>query len=98
MVLLQEVYPGHCTGLSGRSLVVVASSSVGPKERCHLCACFCYLIYLFWPASSLPIFDVLGWWMGLYQRSLVTVFEIFDLEGEKGEFCNSFHPFLRFLF
>ena len=82
MVLLQEVYPGHCCGLSGRSLVIVASSSVGPKERGHLCACFCDLVYLFWPASSLPFFDVLGWRLSLYQRSLVNTFEVFHLKGE----------------
>ena len=96
MVLLQEVYPGPCSGLSGRSLVVVPSSSVRPKERSHLCACFCDLVYLFWPASSLPFFDVLGWRLSLYQRSLVTVFKIFHLEGEEDEFCYSFHPLLRF--
>ena len=96
MVLLQEVYPGPYSGLSGRSLVVDASSSVRPKERSHLCACFCDLIYLFLPASSPPIFDVLGWWLSLYQRSLVDVYEILHLKGEEGKFCYSFHPLLRF--
>ncbi len=97
MVLLPEVYPGPYSGLTGRSLVVVvSSSSVRPKERSHLCACFCNLVYLFRPASSLPFFDVLGWWLSLHQRSLVNTFEIFHLEGEEGEFCYSFHPLLRF--
>ena len=97
MVLLPEVYPGPYSGLSGRSLVVVvSSSSVWPKERSHLCSCFCDLVYLFWPASSLPFFDVLGWWLSLHQRSLVNTFEIFHLKGEEGEFCYSFHPLLRF--
>ena len=95
MVLLQEVYPGPHSGLSGRSLIVVSSSSVRPKERGHLCACFCDLVYLFWPASSPPGLNILGWRLGLYQRSLVDVFEILHLEGEEGEFCNSFHPLLR---
>ena len=96
MILLPEVYPGPYSGLSGRSLIVVPSSSVRPKELGHLCACFCDLVYLFWPASSLPIFDVLRWCLSLYQRSLVDVFEILHLEGEEGEFCYSFHPLLRF--
>ena len=90
------VYPGPRSGWSGRSLVVaIASPSVRPEERSHLCACFCDLVYLFWPASSPPIIDVLGWRLSLHQRSLVTAFEILHLEGEEGEFCNSFHPLLR---
>ena len=80
MVLLPEVYPGPYSGLSGRSLVVVvSSSSVWPKERSHLCACFCDLVYLLWPASAPPIFDVLGWRLSLYQRNLVIAFEILHL-------------------
>ena len=96
MILLPEVYPGPYSGLSGRSLIIVSSSSVRPKESGHLCACFCNLVYLFRHASSLPIFDVLGWRLSLYQRSLVTAFKILHLEGEEGEFCYSFHPLLRF--
>ena len=96
MVLLPEVYPGPYSGLSGSSLVVVASSSVRPEERGHLCARFCDLVYLFWPASTPPSLDVLGWRLSLYQRCLVTAFEILHLEGEEGEFCYSFRPLLRF--
>jgi hypothetical protein len=96
VVLLQEVYPGPCSGLSGRSLVIVASSSVRPEECSHFCTSFCNLVYLFWPASSPPSLNVLSWWLSLYQRSLVDVFEVFHLEGEEGEFCYSFHPLLRF--
>ena len=96
MVLLQEVYPGPCSGLSGRSLVIVASSSVRPEECSHLCTKFCNLVYLFWPASSPPSLNVLSWRLSLYQRNLVDVFEILHLEGEEGKFCYSFHPLLRF--
>ena len=91
------VYPGPRSGWSGRSLVVaVAGSSARPEERRHLRACFCDLVYLFWPASSLPFFDVLGWWLSLHQRSLVNTFEVFHLKGEEGEFCYSIRPLLRF--
>ena len=96
MILLLEVYPGPYSGLSGRSLVIVASSSVRPEECGHLCACFRNLLYLFWPVSSPSSLNVLDWWLSLYQRSLVDVFEILHLEGEEGEFCYSFHPLLRF--
>ncbi len=91
------VYPGPYSGWSGRSLVVaVAGFSVRPEERGHLCARFCNLVYFSWPASTPPSLDVLGWRLSLYQRSLVTAFEILQLEGEEGEFCNSFHPLLWF--
>ena len=91
------VYPGPCSGWSGRSLVIaVAGFSVRLEERRHLCACFCDLLYLFWPASAFPSLDVLGWRLGLYQRSLVTVFEILHLEGKEGEFQYVLSPFLFF--
>jgi hypothetical protein len=60
------VYPGPCSGWSGRSLVVaVAGSSARPEERGHLCARFCNSFYLFWPAPAPPGLDVLGWRLGL---------------------------------
>ena len=91
------VYPGPYSGWSGRSLVVaVAGFSVRPEERGHLRARFCYSFYHSWPASTPPSLNVLSWRLSLYQRSLVTAFEILHLEGEEGKFCYCFHPLLRF--
>ena len=91
------VYPGPCSGWSGRSLVVaVAGSSARPEECRHLRACLCDLVYFFWSAPAPPGLNVLGGRLRLYQGSLAVVLEILHLEGEEGEFCNSFHPLLRF--
>ena len=60
MVLLQEVYPGHCSGLSGRSLVVVSSSSVRPKGVIFLHISAIYSIFFGLP---LPV-PFLMYWVG----------------------------------
>ena len=61
-------------GLSGRSLGIVASLSVGWEELGHLRTGFCHLVLLLRPTSLLLFLDVLGRLLLLHQIGLAGVF------------------------
>ena len=61
-------------GLSGRSLGIVASISVGWEVLGHLRAGFCHLVLLLRPTSLLLFLDVLGRLLLLHQIGLACMF------------------------
>ena len=61
-------------GLSGRSVGVAASLSVGWEELGHFCAGFCHLVLLPRPTSLLFFLDIQGRLLLLHQISLASVF------------------------